>query len=47
VLFMVGLGPVIDWWGNARIIYTVLGVFSALTILPLGIRLTKAHGSAR
>ena len=47
VLFMVGLGPVIDWWGDARIIYTVLGVFSALTILPLGIRLTKAHGSAR
>lgn len=33
-------GPVIEWWGNATVMYTALGIVMALTILPLGIQVS-------
>jgi hypothetical protein len=34
-------GPVISWWGSASVMYTVLGIATAVLVLPLGIGLTR------
>ena len=36
-------GPLMQWWGNAGIMYTLLGIFTMIFILPLGLSLRKNH----
>ncbi len=38
-------GPIMQAFGGARIMYTLLGIVTLLTVLPLGIRLASAHKS--
>lgn len=38
-------GPIMNWWGNAEIMFTLLGIFTMIFILPLGLSLRKNHSS--
>jgi len=44
VIVMGFSGPIMEHFGDARIIYTVFGFVSLLIILPLGLHLAKHHG---
>ncbi|MBU0576621.1 MFS transporter [Patescibacteria group bacterium] len=41
VVVMLGAGPVMEKFGGSPIIFTILGIISAVTILPLGMYLAK------
>jgi len=36
-------GPLMNWWGNAGIMFTLLGICTVIFILPLGLSLRKNH----
>jgi MFS family permease len=36
-------GPIMDWLGTVKIAYTLLGIISLVTVLPLGLKLAKQH----
>jgi MFS family permease len=45
VIVAVVSGPLMNWWGNAGIMFTILGIFTMIFILPLGISLRKNHSN--
>lgn len=45
VIVAVVSGPLMNWWGNAGIMFTILGIMTVIFILPLGLSLRKNHSS--
>ena len=45
VVVAVVSGPLMHWWGDSGIMFTVLGIFTMIFILPLGLSLRKNHSS--
>ncbi len=43
VVIMASSGPVMEYFGGSPIVFTILGILSAIFILPLGIHLAKKY----
>lgn len=43
VLILILSGPVMEKFGGVKMIYTLLGILSLITVLPLGVYLAKIH----